>query len=216
MKIVVIGRGGHSKVISDMILSEQDNEIVGFLDDKYEDVRLIENIYYGPISSVNRLIDYFDDIKFVIAIGDNKIRQSIVQRLNLSEESYVTLIHKSAVISPSAKIDYGTVVMPNAVINADTKIGIHSIINTGSIIEHDSIVDDYSHVCPGVTLTGTVQMGEGVYVGAGTTVIPNINIGNWSIIGAGATVITDIPSYCTAVGIPAKVKKINQMGVEVN
>ncbi|PFP29497.1 acetyltransferase [Bacillus sp. AFS073361] len=216
MKIVVVGRGGHSKVIEDMILSYQENQIVGFLDDKYNNVSLNENIYFGPISSAKRLVDNFGDIKFVIAIGDNKIRQSIVQRLNLSDENYVTVIHESAVISPSAMIDNGTVVMPHAVINADTRIGVHSIINTGTVIEHDCNIGDFSHVCPGTTVTGTVQIGEGGYIGAGATIIPNVKIGDWAIIGAGATVIMDIPAHCTAVGIPAKVKKVNQMGVEVN
>lgn len=216
MKIVVVGRGGHSKVIADMILSYQENGIVGYLDDKYNDVGLVENIYCGPISSAKQLVEHFKDLKFVVAIGDNKVRQTIVQKLKLSDENYISVIHKSAVISPSAKIGFGTVVMPHSVINADTRIGVHSIINSGSVIEHDSIIGDFSHICPGTTLTGTVQIGEGGYVGAGSTIIPNIKIGDWAIIGAGATVITDIPSHCTAVGIPAKIKKVNPMRVEVN
>lgn len=216
MKIVVIGRGGHSKVISDMIHSNKSYEIVGYLDDKYKDVRRIENIYYAPITSVKGLVDYFKDIKLVIAIGDNRIRQLLVRRLNLPEDYYVTIIHQSAVISPSATIGNGTVVMPNSVINADTKIGLHSIINTGSVIEHDCIVGDFSHVCPCATLAGTVHLDEGVFVGAGATVIPNIKIGEWTIIGAGATVIHDILSHCTAVGNPAIAKKINQVRARVN
>ena len=216
MKIVVIGRGGHSKVIADMILSDQENDIVCYLDDKYAGLGLVENTYYGPISSAMQLVEHFNDLKFIVAIGDNKVRQSIVQKLKLSAENYISVIHKSAVISPSAKIGQGTVIMPNSVINADTKIGVHSIINTGSVIEHESILGDFSHVCPGTTLTGTVQIGEGGYIGAGSTIIPNIKIGDWAIIGAGATVITDIPSHCTAVGIPAKIKKVNPMRVEVN
>jgi acetyltransferase EpsM len=216
MKIVVIGHGGHSKVIVDMILSTGENDIVGFLDDKYDEEGLIAGTFYGPVTSFKGLVAKFPEIKFVIAIGDNKIRQSIVHKLNLSYENYVTVIHKSAIISPTAKIGHGVVIMPNSVINADSKIGHHSIINTGSVIEHDSIAGDFSHVCPGATLTGTVQLGEGAYVGSGSTIIPNRNIGEWTIIGAGATVISDIPAYCTAVGIPAKVKKVNQISLRVN
>ena len=216
MKIAVIGRGGHSKVISDMILSNKGFDIVGYLDDKYEDISLKENTYCAPISAARRLIEYFNEIRFVIAIGDNKIRQSIVRRAKLPEEYYVRLIHQSAVISPSAKIGNGTVIMPNSVINADTEIGLHSIINTGSVKEHDCIIGDFSHVCPGATLAGAVHLDEGAFIGAGATVIPNRKIGEWTIIGAGATVIHDISSYCTAVGNPAKAKKINQVRAKVN
>jgi acetyltransferase EpsM len=216
MKIVVIGRGGHSKVVSEMILSNQENDIVGFLDDKYSEVRVSEDTYCGPISSAKELLKNSPNIKVVIAIGDNKTRQSIVERLKFSDEQYVSIIHKSAVISPTAKIGYGSVIMPNSVINADSIIGNHAIINTGSVVEHDSIVGDFSHVCPCVTLTGTVQIGEGANVGAGSTIIPNISIGEWAVIGAGATVITDIPSHVTAIGTPAKIKRVNQLSVEVN
>jgi acetyltransferase EpsM len=208
MKIVMVGHGGHSKVIADLILCDEENAIVGFLDDKYVDLRLSDGVYLGPISSAKEILNKFNEVKFVIGIGDNQIRQSTFQKLALSFNDYITVIHKSAVISPTAKIGFGTVIMPNSVINAESQIGHHSIINTGSVVEHDSILGDFSHVCPSATLTGTVYLGEGAYVGAGATIIPNIKVGEWAMIGAGATVITDIPSFSTAVGIPAKVKKV--------
>jgi acetyltransferase EpsM len=215
MNIMVVGHGGHSKVIADMILSTGENTIVGFLDDRYNDLRLIDGIYLGSISSAREILNKFNDVKFVIAIGDNRIRQSTFQRLGLSFDNYITVIHSSAMVSPTAKVGYGTVVMPNSVINADSQIGHHTIINTSSVVEHDSILGNFSHVCPSATLTGTVHLGEGTYVGAGATIIPNIKVGKWAIIGAGATVITDIPSFSTAVGIPARVKKVlNILGGE--
>jgi acetyltransferase EpsM len=214
MKIAIIGNGGHSKVVRDLILSYEENEIVGILDDKYEEVRLVENIFYGPILAAKKLVEYFSDIKFVIAIGNNKVRQSIVQRINIADTFYATLIHKSAVVSPSVKIGKGTVVMPNSVINANAEIGIHSIINTGSIVEHDCKTGNYVHVCPSATITGAVHLEDGAFIGAGATVIPNINIGEGTIIGAGAAVIQHIPSFNIAAGVPARIHKINERTVE--
>ncbi|MBM7651857.1 acetyltransferase [Neobacillus cucumis] len=210
MKVVVIGHGGHSKVITEAILSNDDYEIVGYLDDKYEGVSLVGNIIYGPLLSAITLVDHFYDINFVIAIGNNEIRKEIVRKLNFSDNRYVTIIHQSAVVSPTSKIGVGTVVMPNSVINADSEIGKHTIINTGAIVEHDSEISNFCHIAPRATLTGDVQLEEGVSIGAGATVIPGVTIGSWSTIGAGAVVINQIPSYCTAVGIPAKVKKVKK------
>ncbi|WP_066067736.1 acetyltransferase [Neobacillus soli] len=210
MKFAVIGYGGHSKVICELILSQKGNEIIGYFDDKFEEIRLIENTYFGPVLSAKRMADYFHEIKFVIAIGNNKARKAIANKLDILEKYYATVIHKSAIISPTAKIGNGSVVMPNSVINADTEIGLHAIINTGSIIEHDSIVGDFVHVSPGVTLTGAVHLDEGVSIGAGSTIIPNRKVGKWSVIGAGATVINDIPAFCTAVGVPARISKVNE------
>ncbi|MBU7593523.1 acetyltransferase [Metabacillus halosaccharovorans] len=206
MNIVIIGNGGHSKVVKDIILSNQKLHIIGYLDDKFEEYLMEDELFFGPISAYQFLIDKFEDIKFIIAIGHNQIRKQIVSKMNLEETLYLGLAHPSAIISPSAKIGKGTVVMANAVINADAVIGDHVIVNTGSIIEHDSRVNDFAHISPNSTLTGCVQLGEGVHIGAGATLIPNVKVGDWSTIGAGATVINSIPSNITAVGIPAKSK----------
>jgi len=205
MKITIIGQGGHSKVIQDIISSNKEYEIVAYLDDRYGDTTVVDNIYFGPISAAQKIISFFDNIKFIIAIGNNKVRKSIAQKLDLPDDYYTTLIHKTAVVSPSAKIGYGTVIMPNAVINADAQIRNHVIVNTSAVVEHDNKLNDFAHVSPGSTLTGSVEIGEGTHIGAGATVIPNVKIGQWSVIGAGAVVTHDIPSNCTAVGIPAKV-----------
>ncbi|MGM0874221.1 MAG: acetyltransferase [Bacillota bacterium] len=204
MNIVIIGQGGYSKVIKDIILLNDASQIVGYLDDKYEDYLIKDEMFYGPISVFKLLLNKYVDIKFVVAIGHNQTRKKIVEGLNLEDDFYTTLIHPTAIVSPSVSIGKGTVIMANTVINADAVIGDHVIINTGSVIEHDNKVNDFAHVSPNTTLTGSVQLGEGVHIGAGATLIPNVKIGNWSIIGAGATVINSIPDNTTAVGIPAK------------
>jgi acetyltransferase EpsM len=212
MEFVIIGNGGHSKVISDMVRSNKENEIVGYLDDKFETIKLVDNHFYGPISSAQNLTECFSDLKFVIAIGNNSVRKKIVGKLDFPDEYYATVIHKSAVISPGAEIGLGTVVMPNAVINADAKIGRHAIVNTGSVVEHDCKIGDFAHICPHAVLTGGVQIEEGVSVGAGAAIIPNITVKEWAVIGAGATVISNISSGWTAVGTPARTK--NQVEVK--
>ncbi|MBT2657094.1 acetyltransferase [Bacillus sp. ISL-18] len=214
MKLVIVGHGGHSKVVHDLIISENRFEIIGYLDEKYKEISLVDNIYFGPVHSAKDMLLKFINIKFIVAIGDNKVRKQVIEKLNLQDEYFTTLIHKTAWISPSSKIGNGTVVMPNVVINADSKIGNHTIINTGAIIEHDSIIGNFSHVSPGAVLTGAVQIEECVHIGAGATIIPSIKIGKCSVIGAGATVINHVPSDCTAVGVPAIVKKINKTGGE--
>lgn len=211
MKFIIIGHGGHSKVISDLILSNKENEIVGFIDDKYEEIELQNNLYYGPILSAKKMAEYFNDIKFIIAIGDNKIRKFIENNLDLPKESYASVIHKSAIVSLRAKIGIGTVIMPNAVINAGAKIGDHVIINTGAIVEHDCKIADFAHISPNATLTGAVQIREGVSIGAGAQLIPNVCVGEWTVVGAGATVIQDLPAGCIAVGSPAKVKNRGEL-----
>ncbi|MBD1378861.1 acetyltransferase [Metabacillus arenae] len=215
MKIAIIGNGGHSKVIQDIIDSIEGNQIIGYFDDMYKKLELKNNIYFGPVLSIKEIMNESYEFKIVISIGENKVRKSIAQKLSISNEYYATFIHKSAIVSSSAKIGYGTVVMPNVVINADTKIGNHAIINTSAVVEHDNSIGDFVHVSPNATLTGSVSIEDGAHIGAGATIIPDINIGKWAKIGAGATVIHNIPSYCTAAGVPAKVKNKQSKRMEV-
>jgi acetyltransferase EpsM len=207
MELAVLGEGGHSKVIMELIRSKENYKIIAILDDKYPELTVFNGVYRGPISAAHRLLEQMDALKFVVAIGNNNVRRSIVVKLGLPNHSYITLLHETSFISSSATIGQGTVIMAHTTINADSNIGNHTIINTGAIIEHDSSIGDYVHIAPRATLTGSVCIKEGTMVGAGATVIPGKKIGEWTIIGAGATVISDIPANSTAVGTPAKITK---------
>lgn len=206
MKIAIIGQGGHSKVIRDVLSSIEGAEVVGCLDDKFKTDFYREQVFYGPADSAHFLIDEIPEVKFIVAIGNNRVRKQVVHSLGLPERTFATLVHSSAQISKSSTIGYGTVVMPCAVVNFDVEIGNHSIINSCAVIEHDCYVEDFVHISPNATLTGNVTVREGSHIGAGTTIIPGMEIGEWSVIGAGATVINNIPANCTAVGVPAIVK----------
>jgi len=203
MKVIIIGDGRHSQVIQEMISALPEYKIVAVLDDKYEEPFYAKGITYAEISFIYMLLTA--NTKVVVAIGSNESRKNIVENLPLIAEQYLTVIHPSAVISPSASIGYGTVVMPNAAVNARSRIGQHSIINTGSIIEHDNLVENYTHISPNATLAGQVSIGEGSHICSSATIIPGKNIGNWSIVGAGSTVLNDIPSYSKAVGSPTRI-----------
>lgn len=46
---------------------------------------------------------------------------------------------------------------------------------------------------------------DGAHIGIGAIIMPDVTIGKGAVIGAGAVVTRDIPDYCLAVGVPAKV-----------
>ncbi|PYZ95361.1 acetyltransferase [Salipaludibacillus keqinensis] len=207
MNLVLVGQGGHSKVLTDIANRDGTVKVIGYLDDIHKSMYIEQDVFYAPLSFAPVIRQTFQEVKWIIGVGHNEIRKKIVETLQLEPEDYTTLIHPSAEISPSATLGVGTVVMANAVINADSTVGHHAIINSGAIIEHDNRVGDYVHLSPHATLTGNVVIEEGVHLGANSTVIPGKTIGEWSVIGAGSTVIHSIPPFITAVGVPAKVKK---------
>lgn len=202
--IVIIGDSGHSKVIADIVNEHRDMRVYAKLDDKYDSQFIEDGIIKAPISNIESLFNQDAELKVVLGIGMNAIREKIIMTYALSPEVFISLIHPSAVVSPSARLGVGTVVMPNVTINADSIIGDHVILNTGCVVEHDCVVGDFVHISPLAVITGGVHVGEGSHIGAGASVIPGVQIGQWSTVGAGATVITTIGDRVTAVGNPAR------------
>ena len=201
-KVVVIGAGGHAKVIADII--EKSSDIVyGFLDDnKVIGEKVIKDYrVLGKISECTALQKQNKSIYFIIGIGNNYVKKSISEKYSLN---YYTAIHPSSNIGLQVKIGQGTTVMANACINSDAQIGKHCIINTGAIIEHDNIIQDYVHVSPNATLCGTVQVGAFTHIGAGTVIRNNINITSECVVGAGAVVVKNIEEKGTYLGAPAR------------
>lgn len=202
-KIIIIGAGGHSRVILDILIKCNRN-ILGFLDDNA--VGTING--YNILGKVADCCQYADDAIFVIGIGNNKIRKKIAN--DYKQLNWTTAVHPNAIIATDVQISNGAVVMANAVINTGAKIGNHSIINTGAIVEHDCIIADYVHISPKVALGGTCQIGEGTHLGIGSTVINNINICNDCIIGAGGVVVKNINKSGTYIGIPTQLAQGNK------
>lgn len=200
--VIILGAGGHAKVIADIIQKSGDS-VYGFLDDNIDIGTHIIDSYkvIGKINDCNKFKNTIDNIKFVIGIGNNSIRKQIGEKYNLD---YYIAIHPTACVGMEVSIDNGTVIMPYACINASSKIGKHCIINTGALIEHDNKISDYVHISPNAALAGSVTVGEGTQVGINATVKNNINITNDCIIGAGAVVVKNIDKSGIYVGVPAK------------
>ncbi|MDN2870949.1 UDP-N-acetylbacillosamine N-acetyltransferase, partial [Campylobacter coli] len=77
-----------------------------------------------------------------------EIRKKIYQKILENGFKIVNLIHKRALISPSASIEEnaGILIMPYVVINAKAKIEKGVILNTSCVIEHECVIGEFSHV----------------------------------------------------------------------
>jgi sugar O-acyltransferase (sialic acid O-acetyltransferase NeuD family) len=198
------GAGGHSKVILDILASQQITVQAIFDDDPPN----IKNREVEVKSGIRLLggqpLGEFD-APFIISVGNNARRAEIARLLNAR---FGKAIHESAIISPKASIGDGTVILHGSIIQAAAQVGEHVLVNTAASIDHDNVIGDFAHISPHATLCGHVKVGEGTHIGAGAVVIPSITIGRWCTIGAGAVVIRDIPDFAVAVGNPARLIKM--------
>lgn len=200
--LIIIGDGGHKKVVLD-VANQLGYTLVGIMDDA-----ITTPVEENGIRKINRkyLKELMDetDAKLFFGIGNNQVREKIVDECQLKDDDFVTLISPNALISPSVEIGVGTLVMPRVVVNSDAVIGKQVILNSGCIVEHECQVGDYAHISPGAVLTGGVCIGRLTQIGANAVVNPLIKVGTNVTVGSGASVICNINSNKIAVGVPAK------------
>lgn len=199
-EVIVIGAGGHGKVIADIIIKSGDR-VIGFLDDGCTE----KNILGYPILGKTEDCLKYKDKEFFIAIGNNAVRKKISEKYNMLK--FYTAIHPSAVIAMDVEIGEGSCVMAGVVINTSARIGKHCIINSGSVVEHDNKLADFVHLSPGAVLCGTVSVGECTHIGGGVTVKNNTNIVGDTVLGVGAAVVKDIDIPGVYGGVPARIIK---------
>lgn len=111
-------------------------------------------------------------------------------------------------ISHIARLFTGIEIHPGATIGR----GVFIDHGMGVVIGETAIVGDDCLIYQGVTLGGTGKetgkrhptLGKSVVVGAGAKILGNIHIGDRARVGAGSIVLRDVPSNCTAVGVPGR------------
>ncbi|MFZ3122398.1 MAG: acetyltransferase [Thermodesulfovibrionales bacterium] len=206
-KIVLLGGGGHAKVLIDLINACGRYEIAGIVDAQLAagvsvsgatvlgDDRILSELYEKGL--INACIA-------VGSVGDNSKRKALYEKVKNAGFLIPALIHPSAVISGKSQIREGTQIMAGAIVQTDSIIGENTIVNTGAIVEHDCTVGKHVHICPGAVISGGCTIREASFIGAGATVLQGIKIGSNSIVSAGAVVINDVPDNAKVIGVPAK------------
>jgi sugar O-acyltransferase (sialic acid O-acetyltransferase NeuD family) len=209
---LIIGAGGHGKVVLDILRSGDHYRPMGFIDadPKLTGTSVCGMPVFGAIHLLNRLIAQHRIGAAIIAIGDNRARASYARTVDEARIPLINAIHKSAVVSSTATLGRNVVVAANAVICTEARVGDFSIINTAATVDHECELGAAVHVCPGAHLAGRVRVDADAFIGMGANIIQCLKIGNGAIIGAGAVVLADVPSHATAVGMPARVVKSGQ------
>lgn len=200
--LVIIGAGGHGRVVADIAQKSGTYDTILFLDDENEK----ETMGLPVVGKASDAEKYINTEDIFVAIGNNDIRAKFIEGLIEMGARIPTLIHPSAVIGACVEIGAGTAIMAGAVVNPCVKIGKGVILNTCCSVDHDCVVGDYCHVSVGAHVSGTVYIGEKVWIGVGSAIKNNISICANSIIGAGAVVVKDITEEGTYIGVSAKKK----------
>lgn len=199
-KLLILGAGGHARVVGEIAEFLGKWETISFLDDNPA-----LGFAIGVLDDYLNLADVYDNA--FVAFGNNTMRSRWSDMLRSAGYVVPSLIHPTAIVSPKSGIGSGTVIMAGAIINANTIVGKDCIINTASSVDHDCHISDGVHISPGVRIAGNVAIGAKTWAGIGSTIVNNISVGCDSIIAAGAVVTKDVSDLVMVAGVPAQIKK---------
>lgn len=205
-KIIVVGGGGHAKVIISLLHKLGRYDVIGYTDTA--DRGSIGGVkYLGDDARLERLGNKEPHCKLVLGVGSVELsrhRLFLQERFQRCGFQWAVVISPYAVVDENVKIGAGTVVLDGAIIQTGASIGECAIINTASVVEHDCLVGNFVHVAPGAVVCGGVKIGDHSFIGAGSTVIQYKTIAEDCLIGAGATVIDDCLTPGVYMGSPAR------------
>ncbi len=207
-RCVILGGGGHARVLLDCIAASGAAVVEGILD---ADARRAGASLQGVpfLGGDDRLgeVAARGVTHFVVGVGgagDNGPRRRLFELARSAGLSPLTVRHPSAVVSPWSVLGAGCQLLPGSIVNAGAVLGQNVLVNSGAVVEHDCAVGDHAHIATGAVLASTVTVGEGAHVGAGATVRQCLTIGAGAVVGAGAAVVRSVPPGTMVAGVPAR------------
>jgi sugar O-acyltransferase (sialic acid O-acetyltransferase NeuD family) len=204
--IVVVGGGGHAKVVISVLRKLNHYQILGYTDVN-DNGRVLGIPYLGSDCELAALVSERKTFSAVLAVGQvglGNSRYELWTRLKSPALTFPLIVSPGAIVNEGVTGGDGAVVMDGAVINCGATLGRGAIVNTNSTVEHDVVLSDWVHIAPGATIAGGVTVGRFSMIGAGATVIGGIKITAGCMVGAGATVVHDLTEPGVYVGCPAR------------
>jgi len=176
--------------------------ILGVADDGTPDEALLNANGLEFLGSTDALRER--NLGYVIAVGSGRARSAIAERMRGGRGHPIALRHPDAYVGRSSALGPGSILCVGSTATSNVRIGSFVVVSPHAGIGHDAAIGDFATLMPGAIVSGNVAIGERSMVGANATVIQGLTIGDDVHVGAGAAVITDLPSNCTAVGVPAR------------
>jgi len=204
--LIIIGAGGHGRVVADCAQALQKYKKIVFLDDCYPERK--SNHSWEIIGTADAFHEHIISAHFIVAFGNNSLRHTLLNDLKKDNAQITSLIHPSAYVSQHASVGNGVVVFAQAVINIGSTIGDGCIINTAATVDHDCTLKNSVHISPGANIAGGVTIGELSWVGIGAAINECITLANNTQIASGAAVTKNTQANSLYAGVPALFKKI--------
>jgi len=195
-RVIIYGGGGLSKMIIEHVRVTGVYQIAGIIDDQLP--AGTDVIGCKVIGGADKLADLYKEgirtaFNSVGGIGNFQVRLKVFQTLAKARFICPVLVHPTAHIDPSAKLEQGVLVLAQSYVSGNARIGMGTLINNSVVVSHDNILGVCTNLSPGAMLAGDVIIEDFVQVGMNATINIGVRVGARSLIGNGATIKTDVP-----------------------
>lgn len=161
MNLLIVGAGGHGRCCYEIALRMNKFDKVSFVDDSF---CLNANLpIVGKISDLKTLNEEYECA--FVAIGNNHIRETLLNELVNLNFKLVNLIDPSSVVSRNCSMKEGIVIFPNAVVDPDTTIENGCIISSNVSINHDSHIGSFTLIYSNSVVKARATVGKMVKIG---------------------------------------------------
>lgn len=204
-QVAILGAGGTGLLMAETIGWMGEHEFLGFLDDHKQAVE-----GYSRYRVLGRLADWKAlpvEVLFLASLygaKKNEALHGLIGSLGIPEWRWATVIHPSAVVSPTADIAVGAYIGPLTVVEPSVRLGPRCALLGGVYVAHHSQLGEFVCCANHASVAGGVEVGTGAFVGANASVREYVTIGAYSVVGMGSVVIGDVAPRQVVAGNPAK------------
>lgn len=203
--LFIFGSGAQGRVVREILAAQYPQAALYFVDDNPALTGTMVN--GSEVITTAAMFTMKPHPEVHIALGNPHTREKIWVRLQQAGAGrFISAIHPSAVVVPTATIDEGCMIGIGAIVNSNAHIARGCIINTGAVIEHDTQVAEFACVSPRAMIGGRVTIGAKAFVASGAIVLARLTIGRSAVVGMGAIVLKDVPDEKIWYGNPASEK----------
>lgn len=206
MTLIILGCGGHGRVVAAIAHETRRFDTIAFSDPAHPIGTRVDQwaVEYRDEDLSSAVLP---DSRLIIGVGQlgvARLRTNLFATLAAVGHELATVVSPAAVVSCSASVGTGSFVGHHALVHVGATVGENCIINSGAIVEHDARVGDHVHLSTRSTVNGGAAVGDRSMIGSGAVLLHGVTVGSDVVVGAGAVVTKDLPDPGTYVGVPAR------------
>lgn len=205
-RILIVGAGGFGREVLQWARDawpEDCHRISGFLSAD-SDILDGTNCGVGIVGSPDRHRPVAGE-KFLLAIGVPYVRRRVAEMLASKGAEFLTLVHPTSIVAPSARIGEGSIICPYSIVSDSARLGRFVAMNYHTSLGHDASAGDFAVLSPYATLGGHAHIEDDVFLGLHASIGPGKTVGARSKVSANSCVLASTPADSLVFGVPGSI-----------